>query len=276
MTQENLRDEYCPARVYQSTAPNKGHIRQLSFTDEYLSKPNIPLKPELSKVKDWKPILLSVVLGFVLLIPRINVLALFGLIGIWTWALIDKFPKYKKEKKKADIDYQRKLKIYQKYINNYQTVLLPEWEKGKRSQILNQKMQEELVKIAIDEVWRQKSWKVHSQEEIQSTRTQGYIGKGEDHLVNALLKSPGIYTYHQVEIEPYYTADIVCLNLVTGKLCVVEVDGCQHWKEIENIERDKRRMESLAAKGVPTIRFVNTFAASSPYECVKHIQKLLS
>ncbi|MBD1882136.1 DUF559 domain-containing protein [Coleofasciculus sp. FACHB-T130] len=276
MTQGNLRDEYCPARIYQCTTPNQGHIQQLSFTDGYLREPSPPEKPELIKVEDWKPIWLTVALCFFLLIPRINVLAFFGLMGIWAWAFIYKFPNYKKARKEASIKNQRRFEIYKKHLNDYQTVRLPKWEKDKEAHLLKQKEQKQLTKVAINEVWKQKSWRVHSQEEIQITRAQGFIGPGEDQLFNALSKTSGIYPCHQVQIEPYYTADIVCLNLETGKLCVVEVDGNQHWLNDENINKDNRQMAMLADIGVPTIRFINNFAKSSPYECVPYIQELLS
>lgn len=276
MTQESLRDEYCPARIHQCTAPNRGHIKQFSFNNERLTRPSAPREPELIETKDWKPIWLTIALIFSLWIPGINVLGLFGLAGLWTWACLVKLPEYKKATKKARIDYQKKREKYEIAKNNYEKVLLPKWEKDKHSQLLKQKMQEDWVEAAIDEAWKRKSWRVHSPEEIQNTRAQGYIGKGEDPLVNALLKTQGIHTFHQVEIEPYYTADIVCLNPETGKLCIAEVDGSHHWSVPDQIEKDNRRMALLAAKGVPTIRFTNTSAERSPYECIQHIQKLLS
>ena len=117
---------------------------------------------------------------------------------------------------------------------------------------------------------------MHSPEEIQDSRAQSFIGPGEDALVKALSHTEGIKAFHQVQIETDYTADIVCLSLKTGKLCVVEVDGRQHWEGSKQIERDNRRMARLSAKGVPTIRFINKLAERYSYDYVRYIQELLS
>lgn len=280
MTQENLHGKYCPARIYQSTASNKGHIRQPSFSDQQLGKPPIPDKPELVQFQYWTKersdyaVWSFILFVILLLFPLTTVFAIFGLIGFVVWALPSELSKHEKINKEANENYRKKLEQYEIELMEYNKVLLPGWENN-RSDILKRKI-EDWKKVAIKEACRQKSWKINSKKDIEESRTKGYIGKGEDHLVNALLEAHGIYTRPQVTIERYYTADIVCLNLETGKLCVVEVDGSHHWLQSEQIEKDNRRMESLAAKGVPTIRFINHVAADSPYECVKHIQTLLS
>ncbi|NEQ27282.1 MAG: DUF559 domain-containing protein, partial [Microcoleus sp. SIO2G3] len=155
----------------------------------------------------------------------------------------------------------------------FSSSLLPEWQRKQRPLALKQKLYD-WRQTAIDEACQRKSWRVHSPAEIAAAREQGFVGTGEDELVRS-LQDAGMFVRHQVAIDSTYTADLVCFNPDSGKLCVVEVDGRQHWSKLNQIERDNQRMADLACQGVPTIRFINAFARSHPRCCVALIRPLL-
>jgi very-short-patch-repair endonuclease len=79
-----------------------------------------------------------------------------------------------------------------------------------------------------------------------------------------------------VKIEPYYTADILAYNPLTGYISVVEVDGRQHWENQNNINMDNQRMNSLNNKGIFVIRFVNLQVSNSSVEFANSVKNLLS
>jgi very-short-patch-repair endonuclease len=147
------------------------------------------------------------------------------------------------------------------------------WDEYVRPQV-TKKLLQNWGKTTIDEICDVKGWRPHSKEEIRDNDEEGYIGCGEKQLVAALTIAE-VPFWHQVQIEPYYTADFVCFNPHSGKICVVELDGHQHWSDPGQSSRDEKRMAGLAAKGVPTIRFINMFAKNRPQACVSHIQSLL-
>lgn len=261
---------YKTARIYEARSFNAGHISNPKFSDEELGKPHPPINPQPTHVELWQPISWTVVLIIIAFgLPII----LLALAGIWLWVFFVDYPEYIKKKQKSDSDYKRAMTEYEVNLQEYQTTIIPKWEQ-QRPYILKQK-QEEWRKLSIDYVCQEKTWRVCSTKEIEQTQKDGFIGPGELELFQALLNS-NVLVRHQVEIQPYYTADIVCFNPDSGKLCIVEVDGSQHWLDPEQIKRDNRRMHSLALNGVPTIRFVNMFARSHPRTCVKHIEQLLS
>ncbi|MFB2771616.1 DUF559 domain-containing protein [Pelatocladus sp. BLCC-F211] len=268
----NLSDEYCPARIYKSIhEPTCYHPR---FTDQDLGKPSKPIEPKRTEVENWMPVGWTIFLGLFLLIPGINILAIFGLIGLWVWAYTSEYPKYVIKTQQAEKKYQEDLLTYRKDIDYYNNVALPEWIKAK-PHILEKKTQEWLKNGAIYDVIESQGWQALSDEEVQENRDNGYIGIGEDEIVKA-LKSTSMLVCHQVSIESFYTADIVAFNHKTGKICVVEIDGSHHWLKEEQIQKDERRMKSLANQGIPTIRFKNFFAQNNPRQCITHIQKLLA
>jgi very-short-patch-repair endonuclease len=283
----NLRDEYKPARIYNAVAPNANHIPQPKFSDQDLGKPEPPSTPTQQSVnKAWLPIgetvALLIALVFLQAVPLLATLASLAIPIVWLWALLKKLPEYEKEKGKADREYQEALQLYQKEMDHYDVVLLPEWQEKIMPQVLAKKQQEWASQnLNIENACRLKNWHIHSEREIQETRYQGYIGPGEDEVVQ-ILSDTVLQVCHQVRIEDYYTAedhytaDIVCFYPASGKLCVVEIDGSQHWTDEDQIDRDNYRMKNLARKGVPTIRFINRFAKDCPTVCVKYIRQLLS
>ena len=121
-------------------------------------------------------------------------------------------------------------------------------------------------------VCRAKGWRISKGREIKIN--SHFIGVGEDELYDKLLNSD-IEVLRQVKIDKYYKADFVCFNNESNKLCVVEVDGHQHFDDQEQIDRDNFRMSQLANLGVPTIRFLNEYAKTNPMVCTKLIADLL-
>jgi very-short-patch-repair endonuclease len=289
----NIRSQYNPARIYHALSSNTGHIKKnaannsFSFIDRPPSpiEPVPPNRPNSTVVKDWKPIGWTIFLVACLLVPKLNIFAAMALVGLWGWAFLKKLPKYKVEKQVAASRYQNLLSFYKKKLSEhkellkiyeaqkkeYWSVTYPQWEKS-RSAALEEA--EKIKSQLLHEALQKKGWTPIPQWEVDKNYKKGYIGKGEDDLVAALART-NIAVCHQVKIQKYYTADIVCLCPLSGKLCVVEIDGHQHWSKSDQIRRDEERMSTLAIQGVPTIRFINTFAESNPDECVKYIQFLL-
>lgn len=273
-----VREQYNPARIYNATTPNANHISEPSFTDQELGKPERPAEPSMRSVDTWLPIgetfCLLILTLFLSGVPPLATLAFLAIPIVWVWAFMDKLPKYEREKGKAEREHQEALHSHQRELEHFERAVLPEWQEKVKPQILGQKKKEWMAQ-AIDHACRSKYWRVHSIEEVEETRSEGFIGPGEDEVVEAITASK-VQVRHQVRIQYSYTADIICFNAESGKLCVVEIDGSQHWKDEGQIERDNNRMEDLASKGVPTIRFVNMYARNYPNQCVKHIQNLLA
>jgi very-short-patch-repair endonuclease len=268
----NLSDEYCPARIYKAIhEPTCYHPR---FTDQDLGKPSEPVEPKRTEAENWMPVGWTIFLCLFLLIPGLKVLAIFGLIGLWIWAYTSEYPKYVIKTEQTEKKYQQELLTYKKDIDYYNNFALHEWIKNK-PHILEEKTQQWLKNGAIDDVIQSQGWQSLCDEEVQENRDSGYIGIGEDEIVKA-LKSTRMLVCHQVSIESYYTADIVAFSHKTGKICVVEIDGSHHWLKEEQIQKDERRMNTLAIKGISTIRFKNVFAKNNPKQCIPHIQNLLS
>lgn len=267
----NISEECTPARIYK--AINETNCYHPKFTDQDLGKPFEPSKPQETKIEDWKPFGWTFFLCFLLLIPGLNVLAIFGLIGLWIWAYTSEYPKYVIKTEQANKKYQQDLIQYKKDKEYYDNTALPKWIKDK-PKILERKTQNWLKNGAIYHVLHSQGWQSLSDEEVQENRDNGYIGIGEDEIVQA-LQSRNILVCHQVSIEAYYTADIIAYNHITGKICIVEIDGSQHWLKEEQIQRDERRMENLATRGIPTIRFKNFFAQNNSTQCITYIQNLL-
>jgi len=117
-----------------------------------------------------------------------------------------------------------------------------------------------------------KGWKISTNRDIEKNRT--FIGLGEDELY-AKLSDSNLDVLRQVQIDKSYKSDFVCFNNETDKLCIVEVDGQQHFKDQNQIDRDNLRMYELANLGVPTIRFLNQYAKNNPMICAKLIKDLL-
>lgn len=218
--------------------------------------------------------IISALLSLFFFAARLAPLAWIGLIVLWGWAIAVHFPRYRAAKRKLDAQYHQQRIAYEKAESYYHRVLLPDWQRKQGPIALKQK-QYDWRQTAIDVACQRKSWRVHSPAQIVATREQGFIGMGEDDLVRA-LQNAEMFVRHQVAIDSTYTADLVCFNPDSGKLCVVEVDGCQHWSEPDQIDRDNQRMANLACQGVPTIRFINTFARSYPRRCVVLIRQLLA
>ncbi len=135
---------------------------------------------------------------------------------------------------------------------------------------IRHKLFEKIFKKSI--ICRVKGWKISKDKEIEKNRH--FIGLGEDELYNKLLNS-GLEVMRQVKIDKYYKADFVCFNNESSKLCVVEVDGQQHFNDRDQIDRDNLRMNQLSNIGIPTIRFLNQYAKNNPMICVKLIQDIL-
>lgn len=135
---------------------------------------------------------------------------------------------------------------------------------------IRHKLFEKIFKKSI--ICRVKGWQISKDKEIEKNRH--FIGLGEDELYNKLLNSD-LEVMRQVKIDKYYKADFVCFNNQSKKLCVVEVDGQQHFNDQDQIDRDNLRMNQLASIGVPTIRFLNQYAKNNPMNCVKLIKDLL-
>ncbi|NJL23232.1 MAG: DUF559 domain-containing protein [Leptolyngbyaceae cyanobacterium SM1_3_5] len=273
--QQNLRDAYTPARIHNEVVPNAGHVQQPIFTNKQFGMPRPPIQPTPPHLKHWlwTPIIGSTLLSLIFFAATLAPLAWIGLIGLWTWAIAIRFPKYRVAKRKAETEYHQQQVAYEKAESYFHRVLLPDWQR-KQDPIALKQEQYDWRQTAIDEACQRKFWRVHSPAEIAATREQGFIGIGEDDLVHS-LQNGGVFVRHQVAIDSAYTADLVCFNPDSGKLCVVEVDGCQHWSEADQIDRDQQRMANLARQGVPTIRFINTFARSHPHRCVALIRQRL-
>ena len=112
-----------------------------------------------------------------------------------------------------------------------------------------------------------------SSDETLANDKRGYIGRGEKGVYQSLINC-GLSAHHQVRTRTY-TADILCVDPISCKACIVEIDGIQHWENPENIEKDYRRMSDMAQVGVSTIRFKNSFAEKYPHRCRDEIIKLL-
>ncbi|MFO0542892.1 MAG: dual OB domain-containing protein [Pseudanabaena sp.] len=127
-------------------------------------------------------------------------------------------------------------------------------------------------KFSMSIICRAKGWQISKGREIKIN--SHLIGVGEDELYNKILNSE-IEVLRQVKIDKYYKADFICFNHESKKLCVVEVDGHQHFNDQEQIDKDNLRMSQLANLGVPTIRFFNEYAKTNPMVCTKLIIDLL-
>lgn len=274
-TQEDLRRTYNPARTCDAAVPNSGHVQQPIFSDEQLGKPNPPIQPTRLQTKHgfWTPLAGSALLSLFFFVAPLVPLACVGLVALWAWAIAIYLPQYRVAKRKAEAEYRQQLTTYETDEAYFYRVLLPEWRRKQRPLALKQKLYDWRQK-AIDEACQRKSWRVHSPAEVAAVREQGFVGIGEDELIRS-LQDAGMFVRHQVAIDSDYTADLVCFNPDSGKLCVVEVDGRQHWRDSNQIDRDNQRMSNLAHQGVPTIRFVNAFAQARPRRCVAHIRQLL-
>lgn len=276
--QGNIREFYRPARIYPATTLNADHVRQPVFSDEQLGMPTAPVEPTLTSIESWiwTPAIWSIFPFIFLFFASTTLFFLIDVIVLmvlWSWAIAIKLPEYREWKLQNDLAYSQALSTYEAETIYFHKVILPEWQRRYRPQALKQK-QYECRQTALDEVCQRKCWCTHSEAEIVESREHGYVGLGEDRLVCS-LQSAGIFVRHQIVIDWYYTADMICFNPISGKLCVIEVDGAQHWSDSAQIRRDEQRMSSLASQGIPTIRFINTFAQNKPHECVKHIRRLL-
>ncbi|MFZ4556784.1 MAG: dual OB domain-containing protein [Pseudanabaena sp.] len=132
------------------------------------------------------------------------------------------------------------------------------------------KLFEKTFKMSI--ICHAKGWQISKGREIKVNTH--LIGAGEDELYNKFFNSD-LEVLRQVKIDKYYKADFVCFNNESNKLCVVEVDGHQHFNDQEQIDKDNLRMSQLANLGVPTIRFFNEYAKTNPMVCTKLIKDLL-
>ena len=256
----NLRVQYNPARIYPSTYPNANHVSEPQFSDKELEKPNPPIEPTFVQDNRWMPIGWTIWLLLLCLIPIIRIFALCGLIGLWVWAISTK----------PSVDPNKVAALKEEYIKaerHYVEIELPEWEKNK-PYIKKEKLSHFQNNI-MNYVIKQKGWsKVLKVDEK-------YIGPGEKEVFESLCMQ-GVKACPHVQIQYSYPADIVCFNLRSGKLCVVEIDGRQHWEDPNQVERDNQRMQSLAAQGIPTIRFINFFARENSNTCVGYINNLLA
>ncbi|BDA71748.1 hypothetical protein CAL7716_059140 [Calothrix sp. PCC 7716] len=253
----NLKAKYNPARIHQSQYSNANHVTQPQFSDEELGKPNPPLSPALTD-DNWMPIQGTIILLF--LIPFIPAFALFGLIGLWVWAI---FTRLSTDPNKITALKEK----YNEAIKYYNEVELPNWQKNKPF-ILQEKLADFndniLYYLIIQQGWY---------EELDVD--EKYIGMGEQEVFDAICVE-NIKACRHVRVQDNYTADIVCFNPKSGKLCVVEIDGKQHWEDPSQVNRDNQRMQDLATKGIPTIRFINFFARENSKVCAGHVEKLLA
>ncbi len=53
---------------------------------------------------------------------------------------------------------------------------------------------------------------------------------------NVMIANSNLDVLRQVQIDESYKADFVCFNNETDKLCVVEVDGQQHFNDQDQID----------------------------------------
>lgn len=273
--QGDLRRTYNPARIYDAAVPNSGHVQQPIFNDEQLGKPNSPIQPTRLQTKHgfWVLLAGSALLFLFFLAAPLVPLACVGLIALWAWAIAIYLPRYRVAKRKAEAEYRQQQIAYETDKAYFDRIVLPDWRRKQRPLALKQKLYD-WRQTAIDEACQRKSWCVHSPAEIAAVREQGFVGIGEDELVRS-LQDAGVFVRHQVAIDSTYTADLVCFNPDSGKLCIVEVDGRQHWCDSNQVDRDNQRMARLAAQGVPTIRFINAFAQANPRRCVVQIRQFL-
>ncbi|BAU12862.1 hypothetical protein LEP3755_33950 [Leptolyngbya sp. NIES-3755] len=271
----DLNTEYRPARIFNASVPNANHIPETGFSDRELGQPELPSTIR-RPIKTWMPITETLGLLFAAVIFQ-NTPSLFDLIRlgfpiIWIWALLKKHPEYEREKVRAEQEHQEAVRAKR----HYDEVTLPTWIKHTKPQALLQKRQEwALHNLNIEKACRLKGWRIHTEDEVEETRRNGYIGRGEEEVVRAIKKT-GLQVSHQVQIESFYTADILCFNPDSGKLCIVEIDGAHHCYEDRQIYLDNGRMESLSNRGVPTIRFINSFAQRNSTTCAEFICKFLS
>ncbi|MHC5853957.1 hypothetical protein, partial [Nostoc sp.] len=88
----NLSDQYRPARIHKAVDNQTFHYPK--FSDQDLGKPSEPTELKRTELENWMPIGWTIFLCLLLLLPGLNVLGIFGLIGLWLWAYTSEDPKY--------------------------------------------------------------------------------------------------------------------------------------------------------------------------------------
>jgi very-short-patch-repair endonuclease len=246
-------------------------------------RPAVPTPKQPQSVPTWMPLVQTVIIFFLWvalfkLVPALspwlsgcNCIVLTSL--WWFRAYRTGYENFVDERKQAE----QEASLLNRYNQeNYDKVTLPDWKMA-----VSNIERENLEAASRPRPHRTpdyqrclQHWKQADDNNIAITRSDGYIGPGEDELFAALERS-NIIVRRQVDIDGIYTADLVCFDASHRRICVVEVDGSQHWTQDKQMRRDQDRMQALAYQGVHTIRFKNTEARRNPKGCVQAVVKLI-